>query len=467
MALSSGDDSAVGEVIRDIHPKSPINHLARDFSEKELASKIDARTVAAVVGMSYNFVVRAVGLPSGSRPKTLTIAQALQLLDLDGYQETFLPRSKVPSFLLGVSKEVQPGIRRKLGLPSQSRRPKIATGDARGLLTQLPATSVQCVVTSSPYWGMRVYDNVRDVGWADGERCPFGFEQTPEGFIRHSVELLYLLKPAMNPAGSVWWNLMDTYNTRTPIRGNSRDKLKAMAGDPEHALGWTEHVACRHSAGHMYLNDSELALIPARIAERASRIGYIVKSFITWNKDTTPEPVKSRVTRQAEHIVHLSLRETPYFDKATWSGLDQRLGGANTPHESKEKVTDVWRFPVATGGNGHGAEFPLSLPARCIALTSKPDDLVLDPFLGSGTSALAAMEQGRRFIGFDISEQYVGLAQHRIKAARGRLASTTRPTARNSTEHEALNGKQPAGQGRGRAPSPATLPFAEQKVVTA
>lgn len=74
----------------------------------------------------------------------------------------------------------------------------------------------------------------------------------------------------------MWWNLMDTYNTRTPIRGSSREKLKAMGDDPEYAPGWTEHAACRHSAGHMYLLDGELAMIPARVAQRASRIGYRV-----------------------------------------------------------------------------------------------------------------------------------------------------------------------------------------------
>lgn len=455
------DDGAVGEVIRDIHPKSPLDRLTSTFTSEQLSTAIDTSTVAAVVGMNFNFVVRAAGYSSGSRPKYLTLAQALQLLDLDGYQETFVPRSQVPGYLLQVSEGANGRGQPILSLPTNSATPALFVGHTRELLGQLPTSSVQCVVASTPYWGMRVYDNVRDVDWADGERCPFGFEQTPEGFIRHSVELLYLLKPAITAAGSVWWNLMDTYNTRTPIRGNSRDKLKAMGGDPEHALGWTEHEACRHSAGHMYLNDGELAMIPARIAERASRIGYYLKSFITWNKDTTPEPVKSRVTRQAEQILHLSVRETPYFDKAAWSGLAQSLGGANTPHESTEKLTDVWRFPPAAGGNGHGAEFPLSLPARCIALTSQPGDLVVDPFVGSGTSALAAMKLERPFVGFDISERYVALAEARIKAAADALLPSM-PVSKNGKGHTPVISKQKRS---GRAPAVATaLPFAREGV---
>ncbi|MDQ3355924.1 MAG: site-specific DNA-methyltransferase, partial [Actinomycetota bacterium] len=98
-----------------------------------------------------------------------------------------------------------------------------------------------------------MYENERSVVWADGESCPYGFEQTPEGFIRHTVELLFLMKPAVAANGSVWWNIMDTYNTRTPIRGNARERLHAMSEVPGSRKGWTEHGACRHSAGHMYL----------------------------------------------------------------------------------------------------------------------------------------------------------------------------------------------------------------------
>ena len=242
-------------------------------------------------------------------------------------------------------------------------------GDASDLLSQLGARSVQCVVTSTPYWGMRVYDNERNISWADGESCPYGFEQIPEGFIRHTVELLFLLKPAIAAKGSVWWNIMDTYNTRTPIRRNARERLDAMGEKPGSRKGWTEHSACRHSAGHMYLDDTELSSIPPRIAERASRVGYKFKSFITWRKhQSMPEPAKNRVSRQAEYLLHLSIDRTPFFDKEAWQKLEPELGGPNPKFESAEKITDVWCLPTATGKNGHGAEFPLALAGRCIYL---------------------------------------------------------------------------------------------------
>lgn len=404
-------------MIKDIIPRSPVDRLKRDYSKKELHTEFDADLVSAVVGMSRAFMVRALDRP-GTRPQSFTLAEVLTLLDVDGFQETFIPRSRIPKYLLEYSATPSsqvPALRRS---SRQVGDATLCVGDARELVPRLEASSVQCVVTSTPYWGMRVYDNERNIRWADGESCPYGFEQTPEGFIRHTVELLMLLKPAIAQEGSVWWNIMDTYNTRTPIRGSAREWLDAMGETPGKRVGWTDHAACRHSAGHMYLDDSELSSIPPRIAERASRIGYKLKSFITWRKHPAmPESAKSRVSRQAEYILHLSLDRTPFFDKKAWQRLDPRLGGPNSRHESSEKITDVWSLPTSTGRNGHGAEFSLALAGRCIALTSRTGDLVLDPFVGAGTTAVAAVLLGRQVLGYDISEKYIDVAENRLKAA--------------------------------------------------
>jgi DNA modification methylase len=397
---------------RDIKPKSPVVGLRRDgYSKDELGRRFDVELSASLVGLSRTFIARAFGNPGG-RPRTLTLEEILWLVDLDDYHETFVPRSRIPEYLLslGEQKPIE-----KLNAESDIA---IVGGNALALIPTLEPGSVRCVVTSSPYWGMRLYETLRDVKWADGEQCPYGFEQTPEGFIRHTVEFLYALRGALSKDGSVWWNLMDTYNTRTPIRGNARERLEAMNGTPDYLRGWTEHFAVRHSAGHAYLDDGEQASIPSRIAERASRIGYKLKSVITWRKDwSMPEPVKSRVTRQAEYVLQLAV-DKPLFNKAAWQALPQRLGGPNPQYESTEKITDVWCLPTSPGNNGHGAEFPLALPGRCIALSTKPGDLVLDPFVGSGTTAVAALALGRRCVGFDVSDEYVRVAKQRVDEAR-------------------------------------------------
>ena len=153
-----------------------------------------------------------------------------------------------------------------------------------------------------------------------------------------------------------------------------------------------------------------------------SRIGYHLKSLITWNKNSTPEPVRSRVTRQVEYVLHLSVGRSPLFSKSAWQKLPKRLGGVNPRYESKQKVTDSWNLATATGQNGHGAEFPMALPGRCIALSTKRGDLVLDPFVGGGTTALAAAELGRRCVGFDISSKYVERAKERVRILRESVA---------------------------------------------
>lgn len=406
-------------MIDDIIPKSPITRLtrlSRDYNKKQLQSEFNAELVSAVVGMSRAFMARALDRP-GTRPRFFTLAEVLTLLDVDGFQETFIPRSQIPKYLLEYSARPPsqvPALRRS---SRQIGDATLRVGDARDLLSHLEPGSVQCVVTSSPYWGMRVYENERNIRWADGESCPYGFEQTPEGFIRHTIELLMLLKPAVAAEGSVWWNIMDTYNTRTPIRGKARERLDAMGHAPAARKGWTEHSACRHSAGHMYLDDTELSSIPPRIAERASRIGYKFKSFITWRKhQAMPESAKNRVSRQAEYILHLSIDRTPFFNKKAWQTLEPRLGGPNVKYESPEKVTDVWCLPTSTGKNGP-AEFPLALAGRCIALTSREGDLVLDPFVGTGTTAVAAIMLGRQCLGYDISEKYIDIAAQRLAVA--------------------------------------------------
>lgn len=409
-------------MIRDIMPKSSTARLRRDFGEDELQAKFDAELVSAVLGMSRAFMVRALDRP-GTRPKVITLAEVIELLEVDGFQETFIPRSRIPEYLLKhstIAPKSVPALRRS---SRQIGDIRLEVGDARDLISGLDPGSVQCVVTSTPYWGMRVYDNDRDIQWADGENCPYGFEQTPEGFIRHTVELLLLLKPAIAPKGSVWWNITDAHNTRTPIRVSTKERLNAMGEASGARKGWTEHDACRHSSGHRYLDDTELTSIPPRIAERASRIGYHFKSFITWRKHSVmPDSAKSRVSRQAEYILHLSVSRTPFFDKKSWQESGEKWGGPNKRFESAERITDVWSLPVSPGLNDHGAEFPLALAGRCISLSSKKHDLVLDPFVGAGTTAVAALEMERRCFGFDISEKYIDKAVKRLTSTnvRGR-----------------------------------------------
>jgi DNA modification methylase len=331
----------------------------------------------------------------------------LILLEQDSFSETFVPRSLIPEFLLKAKLYSQQT--RKLPI---DKRHVLARGDAKELIQLLGEQSVNCIVTSTPYWGMRLYKDSVETTWADGEVCAFGHEQTPEGFIRHSVEILFHLKRVLALDGSIWWNLMDTYNTRTQIRESAAETLRAMRG--EDARRWKDYKSRRYSSGHSHLWDGEQCLIPARVAERASRLGYLVKSMIYWKKDgSMPETVRTRVTREAETIIHLTLKRTPYFNKNAFKSTPAMFGGQNHKFES-DKITDIWCLATANGTDGHGAQFPVALPGRCIALSSRKNDTILDPFVGSGTTSVAAQLLNRRSIGFDVSDYYLKIAKRRL-----------------------------------------------------
>jgi len=396
-------------MIRDIHPRTPVATLDRDSLDCGSRRRWSLEAIAPVVGMSPWFIRKVLGQPSS---RSIGTAELLKLIDQDAFAETFVPRSKIPEYLSALP--TRPATA-ELAIKSPH---ELIAGSAIDLLPRLPESSVQCVVTSTPYWGMRVYDHHFVQRWADGEECALGNEQTPEGFVRHSVEILFYLRRTLKSDASVWWNLMDSYNTRTQIRANASETLNAMRGNDKR--GWHDHACRRYSAGHAYLKDGEQCQIPAQVASRASRLGYFVKSVISWKKNgSLPETVDTRVTRELEYIIHLSVHRTPLFNKKVFLQIPESVGGRHRAYES-EKLTDVWHFSTAAGLDGHGAQFPIALPGRCIALTTREGDVVLDPFVGSGTTSVAALLLRRRSIGFDISDKYLETARRRVREARAR-----------------------------------------------
>lgn len=394
----------------DIKPRTPVTSLDRDRRVTDYTFPIEL--VAPVVGFAPSFIRRALG-----HAGPLTADDIVALLDLDAFEETFVRRSQVLEFLTAEQSRVGETAQHLTDPETYA----LYHGEVLETLRRVRVRSIQCVVTSTPYWGMRIYEEPRFVRWADGEVCPLGHEQTPEGFLRHSTEVLYRLLPVLTEDASVWWNVMDSFNTRTQIRGNAAEALRAMQGHDSRA--WGDHECRRYSAGHAFLKDGEQCLIPSRIAHRAARLGYYVKSVITWSKGhTLPEPQNSRVSRNLEYILHLSKVRTPRFEKSVYRDLPPAIGGRNPDFEN-DKLSDVWTMSTSNGGNGHGAQFPVALPGRCIALTTAPGDLVLDPFVGSGNTGLAARELGRRFVGIDVSETYLKGAEVRLAEARDRLFS--------------------------------------------
>lgn len=389
-------------MVWEMHDVKPCTHISRIAWRDEDETVFPVDIVAPVVGMSVSFIRKVCG-----HTGFLTTKDVHLLLEQDAFHETFVPRSMVLDYLF-----MQNNKSKKKKLDSASTMNKMLVGSSLEILPTLPDEIFQTVVTSTPYWALRVYKDMEADVWADGESCPYGMEQTPEAFIRHSVEMLYVLKHTVRKTGSIFWNVGDTYNTRAKIRTNASEALKAMRGGERKE--WIDYDIRRYSSGHSYLKDGEQCLIPYEIARRASHIGYWVKSIICWGKTRSmPDPQNSRVSRATEHIIHLTIQRTPSFHKDFYLEAPPEIGGRE-PWEMG-KLSDSWSFPPSSGKGGHGAQFPLNLPGRCIGISSQAGDNILDPFMGSGTSAMAAARLGRNWTGIDISKTYAAETENSIK----------------------------------------------------
>lgn len=410
----------------DIKPHTEVMSLQR---EKYLAidREIHVDAVAVAVGMSTTFIRKVCG-----PKKMLNVGDVITLLDQDAYRETLVPRSKVLDYLLAL-----PALPKRDVSILETANYELLQGHVLDRLSIMPKNSVQCVVTSTPYWGLRIYKDPYFAKWADGDYCTYGHEQTPDGFLRHTTEVLAALFDVLADDGSIWWNVMDSFNTRTQIRSSAAEALRAMQGKDGRA--WADHECRRYSAGHSYLKDGEQCLIPSLIAERASRIGYYVKTVITWAKSSSlPEPQESRVSRNLEYILHLTKVRTPLFRKECYRELPATLGGRNNGWET-DKLSDVWTLPTSSGRDGHGAQFPVALPARCIALSTNKGDVVLDPFVGAGNSGIAARALERRFIGIDVCAEYLKTAKMRILDTEGNTIASTKKNGQSQSLEKLLS----------------------------
>tara|TARA_R110002153_G_scaffold248635_1_gene404833 strand:- start:405 stop:1127 length:723 start_codon:yes stop_codon:yes gene_type:complete len=123
--------------------------------------------------------------------------------------------------------------------------------------------------------------------------------------------------------------------------------------------------------------------------------GYFVNDIIIWHKNN-PIPMRNRLTNAIEYIFVISKHP---------------IGKYHT----KEYTHNVWKFPVDSGGKGHSAVFPNKLPNLCLKHFTKENDVVLDPFMGSGTTAIECIKMNRNFIGFEINKSYIDITNKRIE----------------------------------------------------
>jgi site-specific DNA-methyltransferase (cytosine-N4-specific) len=266
----------------------------------------------------------------------------------------------------------------------------ILQGDAHHILSRLPKESIQCVVTSPPYWGLRDYH-------IEGQ---IGLEETLPQFVNRLVTIFREVHRLLKPTGTVWLNIGDGYTSgnrgwRAPDKKNPARAMSVRPNTPEG------------------LKPKDLLGVPWRLALALQQDGWFLRSDIVWNKpNAMPESVKDRPTRAHEYIFMFSKNERYFYDhEAIKEPRDDGKGKRN-----KRSVWDVNTEPFK---EAHFATFPPKLIEPCILAGSRKGDYILDPFFGSGTVGVVCNRLERNFIGIELHPEYIALAAKRIASKNG------------------------------------------------
>ena len=298
----------------------------------------------------------------------------------------------------------------------------IHVGDCREGMTQFAAAGLraQTCVTSPPYFGLRDY----------GHEGQLGLEQTPEQYIAAMAEVFRCVRDVLADDGTLWLNIGDSY-ART---GGTDRKVSATAqvGSTRNTL---EQMSDRtSSAAAIGLKSKDLIGIPWMLAFALRADGWYLRQDIIWHKpNPMPESVRDRCTKAHEYIFLLSKSERYFFD---WEAMREEAvkgsagstfnSGKTSEHQlgrssNKDREEDgkrnrrsVWTVATRPYKGAHFATFPPALIEPCILAGSRPGDFVLDPFMGSGTTAEVAIRHGRMAMGCELNPEYKKLIDERL-----------------------------------------------------
>jgi site-specific DNA-methyltransferase (adenine-specific) len=294
----------------------------------------------------------------------------------------------------------------------------ILVGDVLDRISGIPDGSVQCCVTSPPYWGLRDYGN-------EGQ---LGLESTPEEYVENMVAVFREVRRVLADDGVCWLNLGDSYynnfggGSSTMTTGNAKAvKQRGRHNVPKHDL----------------FKIKDLVGIPWRVAFALQADGWWLRQDIIWHKpNPMPESVTDRCTKAHEYVFMLTKSGRYYFDNeaikepannagkiggsfknrqgtATYHPQSGGIGSESKNYETRN-LRSVWTIATKPFKGAHFAVMPEALCEPPILATSREGDLVLDPFTGSGTVAVVALRHGRNFIGTELNEDYAEIARQRI-----------------------------------------------------
>ena len=298
---------------------------------------------------------------------------------------------------------------------------KIYNMDCLEGLRMLPDESINVCVTSPPYFCLRDY----------GVEGQIGLEETPEEYIERLVQVFREVRRVLKPDGTLWVNIADSYcATATGSCDNSSSKL----GGGKSTQAEAQKRPSKKPVGDIKIKD--LIGIPWMLAFALRADGWYLRQDIIWEKpNAMPESVKDRCTKSHEHIFLLAKEPKYYFDHeaikepaikgAAGSSFTSGKTAVHQPGASaKERIDsstrsrrDVWRISTQPFKGAHFATFPEKLVEPCIIAGCPAGGVALDPFMGSGTTAVVAIRNERDFIGFELSPEYCEIAAERVTAA--------------------------------------------------
>ena len=332
----------------------------------------------------------------------------------------------------------------------------ILQGDALEQLQTLPDNCIDCCVTSPPYYGLRDY----------GIAGQIGLEERPEEYIDKLVSIFRELKRVLKPTGTFWLNVGDSYAGGQGRWGGGVSNITTKQSSNNGSLS---QIPSTHKWEHETIKSKDLIGIPWMLAFALRSDGWYLRQDIVWAKtNAMPESVTDRCTKSHEYIFLLTKEPHYYFDHEAiqepcvrdTGNADIKFGGnkyrygkrgdekvshiysgrtyhpkhknlqydgqtPNTMHKRRAEglpdieytvrnKRDVWSLPVAQYKGAHFATFPEKLVAPCILAGCPVGGVVLDPFFGSGTVGKVAIQLNRQYLGVELNEKYIKLAQERL-----------------------------------------------------
>ncbi|MES2347866.1 MAG: site-specific DNA-methyltransferase [Pseudomonadota bacterium] len=305
-------------------------------------------------------------------------------------------------------------------------------GDALAVLRTVPAETVQTCITSPPYWGLRDYGVVEQLG----------LERTPEEYVARLVEIFREVKRTLKADGTLWLNLGDSYAGSWGAQGKDANPGLSVSG----AISARQVAAAARKASGTGtiaagsgLKPKDLVGIPWMVAFALRADGWWLRSEIIWHKrNPMPSSIKDRPTTSHEQIFLLAKSPRYYYDadaikepaarpegpgntkavrlpgERKWANGNIR-GGLHLigPRPDRAKRT-VWTIAAQPYRGAHFATYPPKLIQPCVLAGSRTGDVVLDPFNGAGTTGLVATRLRRHYIGIDVNHEYLTLTRQRL-----------------------------------------------------